>query len=110
VTPARHSQAFPVPSLATQIEADWAAELAAHFERNADEVLARVRPWFGFPPGRLRVELMDGSAVEFSHAFHIVNETRRTIAVFTEHCGHHLYPNHEARICRDGELVYEQRS
>jgi len=51
---------------------------------------------------------MDGSEVRFSYAFHVVSEVRRTIAVFTEHCGHHLYPYHEAKIYRDDVLVYEQ--
>jgi hypothetical protein len=99
---------YPVPSLATQIETNWAVELAAHFGKTSDEVLQRIRPWFVFPPGQLRVELMDGSTAQFFHAFHIVSEPKRTIAVFTEHCGHHLYPYHGARVLRDGELVYEQ--
>ena len=100
----------PVYSLATQIETEWAAELASHFGRTVDEVRHPVRPWFDFPQGRLRIELMDGSDIQFAWAFHIVSESKRTIAVFTEHCGHHLYPFHEARIFRDGRLVFQQSS
>ncbi len=99
---------YPVPRLAAQIETEWAAELASRFGRTNKEVLHRVRPWLDFPQGQLRVELLDGSVVQFAWAFHIVSETKRTIAVFTEHCGHHLYPYHEARVFRDDELVYEQ--
>ncbi|MDL5031782.1 hypothetical protein QRD43_07660 [Pelomonas sp. APW6] len=99
---------YPIPQLALQIEAEWAPELGEHFGRLTDQVLEKVRPWFDFPEGLLRIELMDGSAVQFNRAFHIVNEAKRAIAVFTEHCGHHVFPHYEAKIYRDGRLVYAQ--
>lgn len=51
---------------------------------------------------------MGQSCVEFCYAIFIVRESKRAIAVFTEHCAHHLYPYHEAKIYRDGKLAYEQ--
>jgi hypothetical protein len=98
---------FPVPSLARQIESEWAPELADHFGVSVDEVLQKARPWFQFPAGQLRIELMDGSAVQFFWALHIVSETKRAIAVFTEHCGNHVFPYHQARVYCDGKLAYE---
>jgi hypothetical protein len=53
---------------------------------------------------------MDGSFAEFRYAFALVSEHRRAIAVFTEHCGHHLFPYHEARVVMDGKVTYEQRA
>jgi hypothetical protein len=99
---------YPVPSLAQQIEAEWASELAAHFGRSEDDVLQKARPWFDFPSGQLRIELMDGSFVQFEWAFHIASEAKCAIAVFTEHCGHHVFPHHEAKVYRDGALIYAQ--
>ena len=99
---------FPVPSLARRIEEEWAAELATHFGRERGDVLHQVRPWFQFPTELLRIELMDGSTVQFVNAFHIVDEAKHAIVVFTEHCGHHVYPYHEARVFKDGRLVFEQ--
>jgi hypothetical protein len=99
---------YPVPSLARQLEAEWASDLAAYFGRSESDVLQHVRPWFDFPGGQLRIELMDGSIVQFEWAFHIASEAKRAIAVFTEHCGHHVFPYHEAKIYRDGLLVYAQ--
>lgn len=99
---------FPVPALAQQIEREWASEIASFDVRPPEKVTTDGRPWLRFPAGVLRIELMDGSEVRFSYAFHVVCELRRTIAVFTEHCGHHLYPYHEAKIYRDDVLVYEQ--
>lgn len=51
---------------------------------------------------------MDRSVVQFHYAFFIVSESKRAIAVFTEHCGNHIFPYHASKIYRDGELVYEQ--
>ncbi len=99
---------YPVPSLARQLETEWAPDLAAHFGRSVDDVLQQVRPWFDYPGGQLRIELMDGSVVQFERAFYIASEAKRAIAVFTEHCGHHVFPYHEAKVYRDGALVYAQ--
>ncbi|MEO7886045.1 MAG: hypothetical protein ABIR76_04840 [Polaromonas sp.] len=101
---------YPIPALARQLERDWAPELATYFKQDVDEVLASIRPWFDFPGGSLRIELMDGSILQFKHAIFIVSESKKTVAVFTEHCGNHIYPHHEAKIYRDGTLVYEQLS
>lgn len=99
---------YPVPSLAQQLEAEWAPELAAYFGRSVEDVQQQLRPWFDFPNGQLRIELMDGSVVQFKWAFHIASEAKRAVAVFTEHCGHHVFPYHEAKVYRDGLLVYAQ--
>ena len=97
---------YPVPSSARQLETERAPDLAAHFGRRVEDVLQQVRPWFDFPNGQLRIELMDGSVVQFNWAFHIASEAKRAIAVFTEHCGHHVFPFHEAKVYRDDVLVY----
>jgi len=99
---------YPVPTLARQIEHDWASELAEHFHRRVEDVLEKSRPWFDHPSGQLCITLMDGSVVNFFWAFHIVSETKKAIAVFTEHCGNHVFPYHEAKVHRDGKLLYEQ--
>jgi hypothetical protein len=99
---------YPVPALARRIEHEWAEELASHFGRSLEEVASTVRPWFDFSLGLTRIELMDGSRVEFKRSFFIVSESKKAVAVFTEHCGNHVYPYHEAKIFRDGALVYEQ--
>lgn len=101
-------KAYPIPALAQQIEIEWTEELASYYGRAPEEVAAKIRPWFVLPSGTVRIELMDQSCVEFHYVIFIVSESKRAIAVFTEHCGNHLYPYHDARIYRDGELVYEQ--
>jgi hypothetical protein len=56
----------------------------------------------------IRVELMDGSRAEFRFAFALVSEEEKAIAVFTEHCGHHVFPYHEARVYQDDHLLFQQ--
>lgn len=101
---------YAVPALARQIEREWAEELARHYGRSPEEVGDKVRTWFGFPLGMLRIELMDGSCVEFRCAISIVSESKKAIAVFTEHCGHHIFPYHDAKVFHDEKLVYQQKS
>lgn len=97
---------FPVPALAKQLEQEWAPQLAARFEVDLTEFLARPTRLMNFPAQTVTVELMDGSSANFRWAFPLVDAPRRAIAVFTEHCGHHIYPSHEARVLVDGVLVY----
>jgi hypothetical protein len=101
---------FPVPSLARQLESEWAAELARHLGCAEAEFQVAPTKHMRFPSQTLRVELMDGSFAEFRYAFALVSEARKTIAVFTEHCGHHLFPYHEARVVVDGKVTHEQRA
>jgi hypothetical protein len=37
------------------------------------------------------LEFEDGSTARFRYAFYEVDEERREIAVFTEHCGYHVF-------------------
>ncbi|UOQ74172.1 hypothetical protein [Hymenobacter cellulosilyticus] len=49
-----------------------------------------------FPLNRIvRIQFEDGSHVEFRHAFVIEAPELREVAVFTEHCGYHLFPLYE---------------
>jgi hypothetical protein len=97
---------YPLHHIAAELEREWAAELAARFEVPVEAFVASPADFMRFPLETVRVELMDGSRVRLKHAFVFVSEARRAIAVFTEHCGHHLYPHHEARVFVGRRLVY----
>jgi hypothetical protein len=99
---------YPVPALAIRLEREWASELASYFGKSVDDLAQRIRPWFTFPSGTVRIELMDGSVVQFNYAICITSESKKAIGVFTEHCGSHIFPYHEARVYRNGALVYKQ--
>ncbi|MBD9394361.1 hypothetical protein IB243_18700 [Acidovorax sp. ACV01] len=99
---------YPVPRLSAQIIQEWAPELAARYGCTVESFLDKPNHTIFFPSQTLRIELMDGSAAEFKYAFALVSEARRTIAVFTEHCGHHVFPHYETKVFCDGAQVYTQ--
>jgi len=40
----------------------------------------------------LKLTFEDGSFAFFHYAFHLLDEELKEIAVFTEHCGYHIFP------------------
>lgn len=100
-------QKFPIPRLAQAAVLEWAEELAAQIGCDAAELRLNTE-MIPFPQETVRVELIDQSFVEFRYAIFVVSDSRRAIAVFTEHCGHHVLPYHEAKVFVDGQLRYSQ--
>ncbi len=99
---------YPVPQLAKQIQSEWSHQLAQHLGCTAEELRTSPERFMSYPPMSVRVELMDGSVVEFKYAFALIAEELKAIAVFSEHCGHHVFPYHEAKVYQDGELRFQQ--
>ena len=97
---------YPVNRLSSELEREWSVELAKRFGQDVETFLATPTKFMEYPIETVRVELMDGSHVEFNYAFALVSEGLKAIAVFTEHCGHQVYPYHEAKVYRAGQLVY----
>jgi hypothetical protein len=100
----------PVPRLAAQLLTDWAEELSEYLNRPAELIRKDGLSAVDFPTNELlHIKLMDGSFVQFECAFYVVNPKKYAIAVFTEHCGYHLYPFHDAVISRiTSEVVYSE--
>ena len=100
---------YAIPELAHKLETQWAELLAQHFNVELEAFRERPVRYMDFRDQAVTVELMDGSTATFQHAFPLVDEKRKAIAVFTEHCGHHLFPIHDARVSIDGRVVFESR-
>ena len=100
---------YQVPTHSKAVIGQWAEALASRFSCTVETVTGQSNRWLSFPNATVRVVLMDDSHIEFKYAFHLVSEAQRSIAVFTEHCGHHVLPYHEAKVFVDGALVYEQQ-
>ncbi|MCW5671389.1 MAG: hypothetical protein KIT86_17175 [Hydrogenophaga sp.] len=98
---------FPVPRLAEATVLEWADELALQVGRSAEGLRLNTES-IPFSNDTVRVELMDESFVEFRNAVFVVSEAKRAVAIFTEHCGHHVLPYHEAKVFVGGELRYSQ--
>jgi hypothetical protein len=97
-----------VPGFSSQLVRDWAELLSGRLGLTPEQIRANPE-CLSYPIGKLRIELMDGSVVEFEYAFHVTSEEHGSIAVFTEHCGHHVFPLHGAKVYRDGKLLYANR-
>ena len=67
------------------------------YERHGEE---RDRLSAGdFPTGQsVIIRFPDGSQVLFRHAFAIPDEAGREVAVFTDHCGYHVFPLGDAEL------------
>lgn len=98
---------FPVPRLAEATVHEWADELALQVGCSAEDLRLNTES-IPFSNDTVRVELMDESFVEFRNAVFVVSEAKRAVAIFTEHCGHHVLPYHEAKVFVGGELRYSQ--
>ena len=88
----------PVGQHAERIVVEWADELSDLLQRPRETLLAERRLRVGDFGEILKITLMDGSYVVFKHAIAIHSESKKAIAVFTEHCGYHVFPHHEAAI------------
>ena len=99
---------FPVPVQASATITEWATELARRAGVSSQTFLATPERFMSYPLSSVRVELMDGSFVEFRSAFALVSEAKRAVGVFSEHCGSFVVPYHEARVYEDGKLTYAQ--
>lgn len=54
---------------------------------------------YDFPAGQsVRLRFPDGSFAFFEHAFVIEDRDRQRVAVFTEHCGYHVFPGGELSV------------
>jgi len=40
----------------------------------------------------LEIEFSDGSKAYFNYAFYLIDTEMEELAVFTEHCGYHIFP------------------
>lgn len=98
------------PATAAAIELAWSEELADRFNVQVAAIGEKIRPWFSYPNDTVRVELMDGSFLELKFAFFVASESRRALAVFTEHSGHFVLPFHEACVYVNGRLAYQQNA
>jgi hypothetical protein len=46
----------------------------------------------------LKINFEDGSFAFFQYAFYILDQDNNEVAVFTEHCGYHIFPLYGAKL------------
>ena len=80
------------------IVSSWVSELAIHLNVSENELLDRGISGAAFPRNSLEATFPDGSRFSFKYAFYLDSLERNAIAVFTEHCGYHVYPRYGLEI------------
>ena len=76
----------------------WAKKLTVYLrevrDSNRDDLTAT-----DFSAGQnLMIHFPDGSFAFFEHAFYLLDRELNEVAVFTEHCGYHIFPLHGAQL------------
>jgi hypothetical protein len=85
--------------MAEEVLQEWAVEVSSAVGRSVADIRSKGLGASDFPTDRdLRITLMDGSFVQFHYALAVPSKNKRAIAVFTEHCGYHVFPDHEAVV------------
>lgn len=75
----------------------WLNYLPAHWQENVTEYLARPEAQYDQISAAdfindLQIKFEDDSNAFFRYAFYLADDKAKEVAVFTEHCGYHVYP------------------
>ena len=68
-----------------------AEELSSKLGRPAEEIIEKGLLAYDFNADEVEVVFDDGSSANFKYSFYVENPAKDLIAVFTEHCGYHLF-------------------
>ena len=75
----------------------WKERLADHIKSNRDEDRNELGA-DDFKANQVSIKFPDGSTATFRYAFYIAAPEINEFAVFTEHCGYHIFPFYDAEI------------
>lgn len=77
----------------------WIYELSNHLKRSSQSLLTQGLSSEDFPSSsQIELEFPDASKIVFQSAFYLENTARELVAVFTEHCGYHVFPINDLQI------------
>jgi hypothetical protein len=68
-----------------------AEELSSKLGRPAEEIIEKGLSAYDFNADEVKIVFDDGSSANFKYSFYVENPIKNVIAVFTEHCGYHLF-------------------
>ena len=74
-------------------------ELSKKLQRPVEAILDKGLSVYDFAYSKeVKLKFPDDSTAHFKYAFAVWKEDRGTIAVFTEHCGYHVFPGHDLKV------------
>lgn len=75
-----------------------AEELSSKLGRPAEEIKEKGLSAYDFNSDEVEVLFEDGSSAKFRYSFYVENHGKGVIAVFSEHCGYHLFCSSGATV------------
>jgi hypothetical protein len=75
-----------------------AEELSSKLGRPAEEIKVKGLSAYDFNSDAVEVLFEDGSSTNFKYSFYVESPEKAVIAVFTEHCGYHLFSSSGATV------------
>jgi hypothetical protein len=81
-----------------QVPETWKARLRQYIRERSGEDRDFLRAGDFSSRQSIHIRFPDGSFVFFRFAFALVDEPTGQVAVFTEHCGYHVFPAGEAEL------------
>ncbi len=86
---------------------NWAEDLSKKLGRPAADIKEKGLSAYDFSPSsHVEVTFLDKSFCKFKFAFCVINEEKRLVAVFTEHCGYHVYSTYGAIVREISEEIF----
>ncbi len=85
----------------------WADELASVLSRSASEIREKGLRAEDFQDQVLEIEFEDQSSARLKWAFFVESQSKKAIAVFTEHCGYFVLPLAGLKITTIRKEFYE---
>jgi hypothetical protein len=85
----------------------WSEKLGQKLKRKKEEIEEKGLSAYDFSPST-SVEILfhDKSCCKFNSAFCVIDEKKRLVAIFTEHCGYHEFFTYGAIIKEISEETF----
>lgn len=90
-----------------QIIEEWSERLSSKLKRPIDEIREKGLSAYDFSPSKMvEITFPDRSFCKFNFAFSILDEEKKLVAVFTEHCGYYVFSVHGALVKEVTEDIF----
>ena len=91
----------------SKIVKNWSMELSKKLGRLVEKIQEKGLSAYDFSPSTsVSITFSDKSHCYFKFAFSVINDSKRQVAVFTEHCGYFEFSTYGAIVREITEDVY----
>lgn len=89
---------------------DWASFLSRRLGRSPEQIICNGLSAADFACAKtVRIEIEDQSVCSFNYAFCLIDRGTQMLAVFSEHCGYHVFSVRAAAVWENDDLFLDGR-